>query len=229
MRCVVAVSIFFLAGTLHSEENPQRVIAALQIGDLGSCEGRIRISGIVLSGTIGEGDLLEAVGLSTDTGVIDEVFVDGVRRRVSCRRAVTGEECRLFASGFGESFRRGGVMPYYGLVEPGGVTNGTQMRVSLTWASLKDEPLPSGPGFAPAVSPICADTRVEVRFADIKVAAVLRRPIAVRPVGGTDDWNLVLDSPLPIIPRLGFSLSINGRFAAMGTVIGRCSESSERR
>lgn len=199
-----------------SQPKPQnKMKTALQIGDISTHEGRVWISGTVLSGVIGEGDRLEAVGLATNACVIDEVRVKGSRLR-----ATEGQECQLFLRAPDASFQRDGTKLYLGLVEPGSVTSGRQMRASLTWASLKDEPLPAGPGFAPAVRPIAADTRVELRFVDVKVPATLKKPAVVRPVGGTDEWDFVLDRPLPVIPRFGFSMDIGGQFAAMGEVIG---------
>jgi len=205
---------------------------ALQIGDISTHQGRVWISGIVLSGAIRAGDRLEAVGLATNACVIDEVRVASPRLPAPPGQpggAAEGEECQLFLRAPDASFQRDGTRRYLGLVEPGSVTNGTQMRAALTWASLRDEPLPAGPGFAPAVGPITSDTRVELRFAEIKVSGTLMKPAVVLPASGTQEWDLVLDRPLPVIPRFGFSMDIGGKFAAMGKVVRPAASASPPR
>lgn len=184
---------------------------ALQIGDISATGGRIWITGLVLSGSIGAGDTLEAVGLAATLCVVDEVRV-----KEASRRAVEGEECSIFLRNPDAPFLHGGTQLYFGLVDPGSAARGTLLRVSLTWAPLFDGPRQS---HAPASGPITADTLVELRFADIKVSAMLKRPTVVRPPGGTNEWDLVLHHPLPVIPRCGFSVNINGEYAAMGKII----------
>jgi translation elongation factor EF-Tu-like GTPase len=185
--------------------------AALQIGDISISNGRVWISGLVLSGAVADGDRLEAVGLTTTLCIVDEVLVAGVRRR-----AIEGEECQIFLLNPDESFIKDGTKIYMGLVEPDTITNATQLRVALIWASLRDKP----GGYAPAAQPISEDTKVEFRFVDINISGTVKKPAKVLPASGKQEFYVVLDKPLPIIPNFGFSMNINGDFAAMGKVIG---------
>ena len=189
---------------------------ALQLGDIATHEGRVWVSASVLSGSVEDGDRLDAVGLATVSCVVDEVRVAGMHRK-----AVAGEECQIFLRDPDPALQREGTQAFLALVESGSITHGTALRVSLTWASLRDELPGSRPGSAPALQqPITQDIRVEVRFVDLKVAATLKAPAVPVPVGGTNEWDLILDRPLPVIPRFGFSMDIQGDFAATGKVLG---------
>jgi len=189
---------------------------ALQLGDIAMHEGRLWASALVLSGAVEDGDHLDAVGLATASCVVDEVRVAGTRRK-----AFAGEECQVFLRDPDPALQRDGTRVFLALVEPGSVPHGMALRVSLTWASLRDELPGSRPGFAPAVQQsITQDIQVGVRFVDLKMAATLKAPVVAVPSSGTNEWELILDRPLPVIPQFGFSLDIKGEFAAMGKVLG---------
>ncbi len=189
---------------------------ALQLGGIAMHEGRVWVSAQVLSGSVADGDHLEAVGLASTPLVVDEVRVGGERR--SARR---GEECQLFLRQPDPALFRGGTRIYMALVASGSITTGTALRASLTWASLEDGSPEAEVGFAPAIQhPIREDTRVGLRFGDLVVPATLKARAVVSPPGGTEEWHLVLDRPLPLVPRLFFSMDIEGAFVATGEVLG---------
>jgi translation elongation factor EF-Tu-like GTPase len=196
-------------GAAMTQSNPPAT--TLQIGDISFGDKRVWITGIVLAGTISEGDRLDAVGTATTPCTIDEVRVANARRPA----ATSGQECQLFLRNPDPAFARDRTANFFALVSSGAApTPSTQLRASLTWISARD-----GGGGGPAIGPITADTRVELRFVDIKISATLKAPAVSRPPGGTNTWDLTLDKPLPLIPGFGFSMNINGQSAAMGKVL----------
>jgi hypothetical protein len=186
----------------------------LQIGGISMHQGRVWISGLVLSGAVGEKDTLEALGVARRLCVVDEVLVGNTRKKAS-----RGEECQIFLSNPDVSFARDGTKLYMALAGPGAVSTGTALRAALTWASLDDGPLPSA-HYAPAVKPINEDTRVELRFVDIRVSGVLKKPVSSNALVQQQEVDLWLDRKVPVIPEFGFTMNINGQFAATGKVIG---------
>ena len=197
---------------------------ALQIGGIARFADRVGVSALVLSGRISAGDRLMAIGLEPQPCIVDEVLVDGL-----AGTARGGDTCLVFLRDPDPSLLEGGTARYYGLVRPEDAFHSSTVRVSLAWASHRDERLPAGgPGFSPAVPRPLTDARVRLRFADVLIHGTLKAPAASLPPSSVEEAALELDRSLSLVAGLRFSMDHEGEFAAVGTILGPIEAAGQR-
>ena len=187
----------------------------IQIGDISYVENRIRITGLVVKGSVSRGDRLTAIGLGNIPFIVEEVVTGK-----ASRPATVGETCLLFITGIDRSLADGGTSRFFGLASAGCISNSSSLQASLAWASLHEKPLPDhDPGFAPAVRAPLEDTRVRLRFADVIIYAVIKAPAELLPQGAEEERTLVLDKKVFYAPGLQFFMDIDSEFAAFGKIL----------
>ncbi len=190
------------------------VKTVFRISGISVSGGREWLTGAVLLGKVVEGAALEAVGLSSVPCTIDEVRVGDERRSAS-----RGEECRIFLRPGESILSLGGVKSFMALVSPGSVRSGKVFRAKLTWTSQMTDPYADSPIHVPLLQSVTEDTDVELMFAEIEVHAILKKPAESLPVDVIEEWEFVLEKPLPLIPGYPFHVFIEGASAASGWIL----------
>lgn len=188
---------------------------SFQISSISPLDGRVWIIGRVLSGEITAGDTLLAVGLEKTECRIQEVRVSG-----SSRTAIKGEEAELFLNEDQNALLQKGTQAFFALLKPGTVRAVTRLQAELKWTSLEDGDLSPGSPVTPVIGAITEDTAVILLFGDIKIRGTLLRKKEIKPLGGTEVWDIELEREIPLIPGYAFHLDIAGESAAMGIVAG---------